>query len=187
MKVFLTGRSGSGKSTVLLKVIKRLRAEGLKVGGIITPEERVRGRRIAFKVIDLSSGKVGTLASTDRLTGPKVSKYRIDIPDFERIALPALSYAINECDVICIDELGKMEFFSTKFKQKVNEILRSRRPVIAVVHRNYADIYKSIGPLFQITLENREEIVNTLVSKIKFNFSKSSNIFNVSSNEVNTK
>lgn len=186
MKIFLTGRSGSGKSTVLMKVIERLRAEGFKIGGIITPEERAKGRRIAFKVIDLSSGEEGILASTDRLTGPKVSKYRIDIKDFERVALPALSFALIECDVICIDELGKMEFFSTKFKKKVDVIFRSRRPVIAVVHRNYTNIYKRIGTLFQITPENREGIVNTVVSKFQSSFSELPNINKINSNAVNT-
>jgi len=166
MKIFLTGRPGSGKSTVLMKVIEQLRAEGLKIGGIITPEIRVEGRRIAFKVVDLSSGKEGILASINQPTGPTVGKYRVNIPEFERVALPALSFALEECDITCVDELGKMEFFSTRFKQKIDEVLRSRRSVIAVVHYDYAKNYERIGTLFQVTLENREEIVNTVVSKI---------------------
>jgi len=40
MKVFLTGRLGSGKSTVLMRVIDRLKAEGRRVGGITTPEPK---------------------------------------------------------------------------------------------------------------------------------------------------
>lgn len=166
MKIFLTGRPGSGKSTVLMKVIERLKAKGLKVGGIITPEVRAKGRRIAFKVVDLSSGKEGVLASTNQPTGPKVGKYRVNIPDFERVALPALSFALKECDITCVDELGKMEFFSTKFKQKVDEILRSRRLVIAVVHRNYAKIYERTGTLFHVTPENRDSIHENLVNEI---------------------
>ena len=165
MKIFLTGTSGSGKSTALMKVIERLEAKGLRIGGIITPEVRVKGRRIAFKVVDLSSGEEGVLASTDQLTGPRVGRYRVNIPDFERVALPALSFALEECDITCIDELGTMEFFSAKFKQKVKEILSSGKPVIAVVHHNYAEIYERIGTLFQVTQENRERIVSTIVSR----------------------
>lgn len=166
MKIFLTGSSGAGKSTALMKVIERLEAKGLRIGGIITPEVRVKGRRIAFKVVDLSSGDEGILASIDQLSGPRVGRYRVDIPDFERIALPALSVALEECDITCIDELGTMEFFSTKFKQKVKEILSTGKPVIAVVHHNYARVYERIGTLFQVTRENQEEIVSIVVSRV---------------------
>ena len=55
MKIFLTGRPGSGKSTVLMKVMERLEAKGLKIGGITTPEVRAKGRRVAFRVVALSS------------------------------------------------------------------------------------------------------------------------------------
>ncbi len=166
MKIFLTGRPGSGKSTVLEKVIGQLKAQGLKVGGITTPEFRARGRRIAFKVVDLFSGEEGTLASIDQPIGPRVSKYRVNVPDFERVALPALDFALRECDVICVDELGKMEFFSAKFKQRVNEILKSEKPVIAAVHRNYAKIYEKMGMMLRVTPENREKIADIIISHI---------------------
>lgn len=167
MKVFLTGSPGAGKSTVMLKVIERLKAEALKVGGIATPE--VRGadeQRVAFKVVDLATGEEGTLASVDQPVGPRVGKYRVNIQDFERIALPALNYALEKCDVICIDELGTMEFFSAKFKQKVKEVLESGKPVVAVVHRNYARLYEKTGTTFQVTTENREELAHLIASKI---------------------
>ena len=166
MKIFLTGRPGSGKSTVLMELIEQLKAEGLKVGGIITPEVRARCYRTAFKVVDLSSGEEGILASVDQPTGPMVGKYRVNLQDFERVALPALDFALKECDIICIDELGKMEFFSAKFKQRVNEILKSEKPLIAAVHRNYAKIYEKRGSLIQVTPENREKIIDTIISRI---------------------
>ena len=166
MKIFLTGRPGSGKSTVLKKVIEQLKAQGLKIGGITTPEVRAKGRRIAFKVVDLFSGEEGTLASIDQPLGPRVGKYRVNVPDFERVALPALDFALKECDIICVDELGKMEFFSAKFKQRVNEILKSEKPVIAAVHRNYAKLYEKMGTMLHVTPENREKIVDTIISRI---------------------
>jgi nucleoside-triphosphatase len=166
MKIFLTGSSGVGKSTALLTIIEALVAKGLRIGGIITPEVRAKGRRIAFKVVDLASDKEGVLASIDRRTGPRVGKYWVDLQDFERIALPALSFALENCEVICLDELGIMEFFSTKFSQKVDKILCSEKPVIAIIHRNYVKSYENKGNLLQITPENREEIVHTVVSQI---------------------
>ncbi len=157
---------GSGKSTVLKRVIEQLKAQGLKVGGITTPEVRARGYRTAFKVLDIFSGEEGILASIDQPTGPRVGKYRVNIPDFERVALSALDFALKECDIICIDELGKMEFFSAKFKQRVNEIVKSEKTIIAVVHRNYAENYEKIGTMIHVTPENREKIIGLIVSKI---------------------
>jgi len=166
MKVFLTGRPGSGKSTVLMRAIDRLRAEGRRVGGITTPEVRVEGRRVAFRVVDLYSGREGVLASVDRPTGPRVGRYRVDLPDFERVVLPALDHALQECDVICIDELGTMEFFSEAFKEKVGEAMRSEKPLIAVVHQNYARLYEKAGTLIQVTPENRETLAETIAQKV---------------------
>ncbi len=167
MKVFLTGAPGSGKSTVLMKAIGRLKAEGLRIGGIATPEIRVRGYRTGFSVIDLSSRKRGILASIDQPEGPRVGKYRVNIEDFERVALPALAYAQEGCDVICIDELGTMEFFSRAFKQKIKEILNSEKPLIAVVHRNYARNYEKYGRVHEVTPTNREKLPEIITSEIK--------------------
>jgi len=147
MKVFLTGKPRSGKSTVLARVINILKNKGLKVGGFITPEIVVNGKRVGFKVIDVYSGEEGILAKV--CTGvedkPRVGKYCVDVEDFERVVLPALDFAVNECDVVCVDEIGKMELFSKKFKEKIEEILRSEKTVVAVLHRNLVGRYGKYG------------------------------------------
>jgi nucleoside-triphosphatase len=158
MKIFLTGLPGCGKSTVLLKTIEILKQKGLKVGGIITPEKRAGGKRIAFLVKDIYSGKEGILANVDQKFGPRFGKYRINLEDFEKVALPALEFAAKNCDLIAIDEIGKMEIFSEKFKQKVFEILNSDKKVIAVLHRNFVSKFKNYGKIFEVTKENRESL-----------------------------
>jgi len=158
MKIFLTGKPGSGKSTVLMKVIENLKKKGLKIGGIITPEIRVEGKRIGFKVIDVHSKEEGILASVDQKVGPRVGKYRVNLEDFERVALKALDFALNECDVICVDELGRMELFSEKFKRKIEEILRSSKPAIIVLHRNLTERYGKYGKVIWVTVENRDKL-----------------------------
>jgi nucleoside-triphosphatase len=77
MKVFLTGLPGSGKSTVLMKAVEILREKGLKIGGIVTPEKRIGGKRIGFGVKDVWSGAEGILARVGKKVGPKVGKYTI--------------------------------------------------------------------------------------------------------------
>jgi nucleoside-triphosphatase len=167
MKVFITGLPGCGKSTVLMKVIELLKEKGLKVGGIITPEIRVEGKRIAFAVRDIYSGKEGILASVEQKIGPNLGKYRVNLESFEEVALPALDFALKECDIVAIDEIGKMEFFSEKFKEKVYEIIQSNKQLIAVVHRNYVEKFKNLGKMVVVTKENRNELPEIILSWIR--------------------
>ena len=167
MNIFLTGQPGSGKSTVLVKVIDILKSKGLKIGGFITPEIRVKGRRIGFKVINIHSGEEGILSSVHQKLGPKVGKYRVNLEDFERVALKALDFGMKECDVLCIDELGTMELFSQKFKEKIEKILGLDKPVIIVLHRNLVKKYKNYGKVFYVTQENRDTLPEKIVELTK--------------------
>jgi nucleoside-triphosphatase len=166
MKIFLTGLPGSGKSTVLMKVIKLLSERKLKVGGVITPEIRSKGERIGFAVKDVYSGKEGMLASIKQKVGPRLGKYRVNLENFEEVALPALDFAIKNCDLIAIDEIGKLEFFSKNFHQKVYEIVNSNKPLIAVIHRNYIKEFEIFGELIVATKENRDKLPNIIFDRI---------------------
>lgn len=165
VNVFITGSPGSGKSTLILKIIEQLKLRGLKVGGIITPEFRIEGRRIAFKIVDIASGAEEFLASISFPEGPRIGKYRVNIEGFENVALPALDFALNKCDIICIDELGRMEFFSRRFIQKVDEAVKSDKPLIAAVHRDYINSYRGFGVVLQVTPKNRNYLVTHLISQ----------------------
>jgi nucleoside-triphosphatase len=167
MDIFLTGTPGSGKSTVLMKVINILKRRGLKVGGFITPEIRSKGKRTGFKVIDINSGDEGILSSINRETGPQVGKYRVDLEDFERVALKALDFSTKECDIICIDELGTMELLSQKFKEKIEEILDLDKTIIIVLHRNLVPKYKNYGKIFYVTPNNRDGLPEKIIGLIE--------------------
>jgi len=168
MKIFLTGHPRCGKSTVLIKIIDILKEKGLKVGGFISPEIRARGDRIGFKVIDIYSGEEGILASINQKTGPRVGKYRVNLGDFERVALKALDFSMKECDVVCIDELGTMELFSHKFKEKMVKILELNKPVIVALHGNLVNEYKKYGKVIFVTPENRENLSEDVISLLGF-------------------
>ena len=166
LRVLLTGLPGSGKSTVLLKVVERLRSEGFKVGGFITPDVRVGGRRVAFKVVDIHSGEEAILASSKLETGPRVGQYRVNVPAFEGIALSALDYAERECDLICVDEIGRMELLSQAFRRRIEELFTSEKPILAVVHRDYVRTFERRGVVLTVTLENRDALVEKVFSMI---------------------
>jgi nucleoside-triphosphatase len=167
MRFLVSGLPGSGKSTLILKLIDFLKEKNIKVGGIVSPEVRKENVRIGFKVVDLLTLKEKLFASVNYKTNYKVGKYCVDVKLFEEIAIPALEIAERECKVIAIDEIGKMELFSKKFEEKVKEILSSNKIVIAAVHRNYLNEYKKYGKVFWLEKERWNEIYNSIASELQ--------------------
>lgn len=164
---FLTGQPGSGKSTVMMKCVEELRSQGFTVGGISTPEIRIEGRRTGFSVIDLASGRRAIMAGADIASGYRVGRYGVDVGTFESLALPALEYADRSCDVICVDEIGRMELYSKPFKQKIEELIHGRKPMIAVLHRGYVEVYGGDGTVFNVYPDNRDRLPGITVSLLK--------------------
>lgn len=127
--ILITGKPGCGKSTLIQKLIKNR-----NVGGILTPEIRKSGIRYGFEIIDLKTGKKGLLSSVDT-KGPKIGKYGVNLIDIENVGVEAIRSAIENSDFIIIDELGKMEILSEKFRDVVLKALDSDKPVIATITR----------------------------------------------------
>jgi nucleoside-triphosphatase len=161
LKTIITGRPGIGKSTVLKEVIKILEANGWRVGGVICPEVRVGGKRVAFEIVDLLSGERGTLASTEPSNGPVVGRYYVNMTDLDRISVNAISRSLEEADLTAIDEIGPMEMKSSKFRSIITNVLSSDKRIIAVVHttlvRDITLKFQGIK-VFEITEFNRNRI-----------------------------
>jgi nucleoside-triphosphatase len=155
-KIFLTGLPGSGKSTVFLGCVERLRGLGFTVGGIATPEIRSRGRRVGFSVVDLATGRTALLAGVEVSSSFRVGRYGVDVSGFESLALPALDYGRDRCDVIGVDEIGRMELFSKEFERMVDELIRGSKPMVSVLHRSYVSVYGARGTLIHVSPGNRD-------------------------------
>lgn len=130
MKVLLTGRPGSGKTTVAERLVERFREDGVAVGGFVTTEMREDGQRVGFR-IRTAAGEEATLAHVDFPGPPTVGRYGVDLDALERVALPTLD---EPADVLVIDELGPMELASTTFTDAVRRVFDSPTPVVATVH-----------------------------------------------------
>jgi nucleoside-triphosphatase len=170
--LLLTGSPGVGRTTVLTKVVNILKEEGYSVGGMISREVRESGVRVGFEILDLSSEKRGWLAHVNQKTGPQVGKYRVNLEDLENIGTQAINYAVENCNVVAIDEVGPMELFSEKFKDATRKALGSTQLVIAVVHWKAQD--KLINDakkmneteIYTVTSENRDELRKTIAEKV---------------------
>ena len=167
--VFLTGRSGIGKTTVLLNTANGLRDEGYAVGGMLSREVRKEGTRIGFEIVDFNSSQRGWLAHVDQPIGPQVSKYRVNLRDINQIGVQAIKKALESSEVIVVDEIGPMELFSLDFNQIVKNIVESEKLVIGVIHhKTQHPIINTIKKrrdteIFEVTIENRSTLHNALI------------------------
>ena len=169
--LLLTGNPGVGKTTVLMKTVDALKERGVCVGGMISCESRESGARVGFELLDLSSGRRGWLAHVNQKTGPRVGRYHVNIEDLDFIGARAIADAVENCDVIAIDEIGPMELFSAKFKEAVRKALESRKPVLAIVHWKAVDRLireaksREDAETFTVTWGNRDGLPEALAEK----------------------
>jgi nucleoside-triphosphatase len=165
--VLLEGEPGVGKTTLLCSIAERI--SHLGIGGFYTQEIREKGRRVGFRV-ETFSGESGILSHVKFNTGPKVGKYRVDLPSFEKIGVAGLKRALSEASVILIDEIGKMELFSERFKEIVSQCLDSEKVVLATIMSHshpFVDRLKrrSDVEIIEVTMENRSQLESALVER----------------------
>lgn len=166
--ILLTGKPGVGKTTVIKKIVPLL---GVDAGGFYTEEIRVMDRRMGFRIVTLD-GKDGILAHVDCNSNYKVGKYRVDLDSFESVAIPTLEKAIKDKAIIVIDEIGKMELFSMKFKELVSNILDGEKSLLSVIKENGDVFTENIKKRVDVTMitvnyENREHLPEKVFEILK--------------------
>ena len=169
--LFITGSPGTGKTSVLLKAIQVLRARGYTIGGMTSREVRTSGARVGFEISDLSSGRIGWLAHANKKSGPRIGKYRVNIEDLDNIGAHALATAVENDEIVAIDEIGPMELLSQCFKEAVKKVVESGKLAIGTVHWKVKDrLIKEIRAredceIYEVTYENRGNLHETVVEK----------------------
>lgn len=144
-----------------------LRERGAPLSGFTTEEMRSGGRRIGFAVEALS-GERAVLAHVDASGPPRVGKYGVDVAAFELVALPALDAGAG---ILIVDEIGKMELASTRFRSAVSRLFETRRPLVATVplHAHpFTDSLKSRPDVevVRVTTANREALPLQLADRL---------------------
>ncbi|MDY0293396.1 MAG: NTPase [Candidatus Methanomethylophilaceae archaeon] len=151
IKIGITGLPGSGKTFALLRVIEMLKEEELIIGGMIDEPIREGRHRIGFTVRDLMTGESAVFASADIDSRIVIGKLGVDLDKLDHIGVSAIKRACENCDVIVIDEVGKMEVESQNFIDAVKEALDSNKPMILTLHK------KSRNPLLQ-DIRRRDDV-----------------------------
>ncbi len=157
-----------GKTTAARRLIAILQKEGVPVGGFTTEEIREGGRRVGFAV-ESTSGDRGILAHVD-FAGLSVGRYGVDLATFERIALDTLSPGGRR--VVVVDELGKMELASPRFRDAVQDLFETDTAVVATVHtfsHPFTDALKARLDVEVVTVtpSNRDRIPARLADRLR--------------------
>ncbi|GFN34747.1 nucleoside-triphosphatase [Tepidimicrobium xylanilyticum] len=166
--LFLTGRIGIGKSTILKKVLNNI---DLSIGGYIT-ERIYEGyyRRYIAKSVKNPNEQYTIVRSDSR------DNSKIWFPEaFEKGLAPLLDKSLKSDDIIVLDELGSSEKNIDVFTSKIFELLDSQKIVFGVLKDEDCEFLNNIRNrkdvmIIRITEGNRDhiwqEIINTLKSFI---------------------
>ena len=156
-KIGITGLPRSGKTAVLAKVLEMLVEERGReidsrggdsssieiVGGMKTEPILEGSERVGFKVIDIKTREEAVMAHKKIDSRLRVLGYGIDPEALESVAIPAIDFAKNYCEVIVIDEIGKFAVESENFVNAVRSALEVDKPTLLALHK------KSRHPLLQ--------------------------------------
>jgi nucleoside-triphosphatase len=165
--ILITGQPGIGKTTLISKLADELK--DLHPSGFYTKEIGEAGIRKGFQLISLDGNK-GILSHVDIKSPYRVSKYGVDVEGFETF-LDLISFFDPPTSIIIIDEIGKMECFSNRFRSLMRDILDSDKPLFATIALKGSGLITDIKKrndvkLFQVTIENRDYLVSKILKDI---------------------
>jgi len=168
--ILVTGRPGSGKTTLVVRLRERLLDDGFKAGGFVTEEIREGSQRVGFEVRDLR-GDTAILAHTGRKGKHRVGRYGVDVEAFEKIALSALETGKKEADLIVVDEIGRMELFSSSFRTALLELLDMPLPLLATAHAGNDSFTASIlerddVAVHRLSTTEREKVLEVIYGQM---------------------
>lgn len=151
IKIGITGLPISGKTYALRHVIEMLGEKDVKIGGMID-EKIMDGRRATgMKVTNIQTGESVVFASPEIESKITVGSLGVDLSLFESVAIEAIKTACETCDLIVIDEVGKVEVESEAFVDAVKDALDEDKPMIITLHK------KSRNPLLQ-DIRRRDDV-----------------------------
>jgi nucleoside-triphosphatase len=166
--IFITGVPGVGKTTLITRL-----CDGLKeftAAGFYTTEIREGGARKGFSLVSLH-GRRSILAHVEIKSRFVVGRYGVDVSGFEEF-LDSIDLAHSNADVIVMDEIGKMECSSQRFKDLLLGLLDSRKMVVATIALKGNEFISKIrkrldAQLYEITDKNRDSLVLEILNQLE--------------------
>ena len=166
--ILITGLPGVGKTTLIVKIAEALK--DFHPVGFYSTEIREEGVRKGFELISLD-GRKRLLSHTDINNPDRVGKYRVDINGLEKF-LESIPFFEPRASLMIIDEIGKMECLSEKFKRILQEMLDSQKWVIGTIALKGSGLILEVKKrqdvkLFEMTKKNRHCLLLEILKEVE--------------------
>ncbi|OGS21368.1 MAG: hypothetical protein A3J83_05160 [Elusimicrobia bacterium RIFOXYA2_FULL_40_6] len=153
--IFITGKIGCGKTTLIKEVTLPILN---KIGGFYTEEiSDSNNKRLGYK-LKTFSGQEGIFASKELKSEHKLNKYGLEMNVIEGLGVKSVIDALQDKEVIVIDEVGTMGIISQLFRETLVKCLSSEKKVLATIRfgsQPYTDEISKMADT-QLVLLNRE-------------------------------
>ena len=159
MKIFITGEPKIGKTTLIKEISDILMKRGVKISGFITSDLISEGKRVGFNIVDIVTKEERIFASKNIETKYKFGSYYLNIDNLDEIFNKIVK---RDYEILIIDEIGKMEFCSKNFREKINCLMKSDTNILSTLHRDFVENFKIYGKIFTLTSNNRKIIKNEI-------------------------
>ena len=166
--LFLTGIPGIGKTSVIKKVAASLADH--TIAGFYTEDIRDHNVRQGFALVTFNGARI-VMAHVDSNSAFRVSKYGVDIAAID-CAVRITMAENTTADLFIIDEIGKMECYSTLFVEKISAVLDSGKPVLATIALKGGGFISEVKNrpgivLWKITKQNRDGMVGRVIKWLR--------------------
>lgn len=156
----LTGPPGAGKTSLIKQVVAEYHG---KACGFYTEEIRVQGNRAGFRLVTLD-GKEAILSHIDFASPYRVGKYGVNVAGLEQVGVSALLQGTPECELVVVDEIGRMELFSLAFRDAILQTIASGKRMLGTVmlhHHAWSDLIKCRPEvsLIMLSRQNRQQVL----------------------------
>lgn len=163
--ILITGHPRVGKTTLINRIVETTKIE---VVGFVTSEIKLNNRRVGFNIESFSGFKLPLASKENRQSLYRVATYGVYLENVDTIVnqvkqdMEEFSY-----DWIILDEIGKMELFSTKFKQFVEKCLEQKCVLGTIMKRDNDFTSKTKNRLdtivYQLTEKNRSQAAKDII------------------------
>lgn len=165
--ILFTGPPGCGKTTLIRRIVQDLKTP---LTGFFTQEIREKGKRVGFTISTLDDKKA-LLAHVNFSGRYRVGRYGVVLESIDNVAVPSM-IPRNLKESVVIDEIGKMECFSSLFRKTVLDVFEMPNVVIGTISLRGDEFINRVKDrsdvlVVEMSEKNRDELTNTYVNLLK--------------------